>query len=368
MTLEYAYYTLMVTALGVMVAQLFFKPVRIEHILTAIFSGSLVMVALQVLTTGHGSAYQYVFALGTCATCNLVWLISRALFRGSHAISAQHYLLAAAIALLVFTNRSVELMVFIDWINAEKVGWIKRAIAEITGLLSSAILALSFWESVRGFSAANKVAQKQRLLFATAFFMGVMSCTVVADGILSSDASEQIKPWLVVGSALQITLALFAILLWQHKIRQQHSVLKKHAEVENTAPSTFVKEDQQLLEKIISLMEQEQCYLQHDLKTVKIANALQVSEYKVSRVISSYSSAANVNQLINHYRIEHAKHLLTAEHSQHWSILVISLESGFASLAPFNRAFKASEGCTPNQYRQAQLNDELASNQPSTTG
>jgi AraC-like DNA-binding protein len=34
---------------------------------------------------------------------------------------------------------------------------------------------------------------------------------------------------------------------------------------------------------------------------------------------------------------------------------VVGLESGFASVGPFTRAFKAHTGFTPNQYRQNQL-------------
>jgi AraC-like DNA-binding protein len=33
-------------------------------------------------------------------------------------------------------------------------------------------------------------------------------------------------------------------------------------------------------------------------------------------------------------------------------VLVIGLESGFASVGPFTRAFKQFTGLTPNQYRQ----------------
>jgi hypothetical protein len=37
------------------------------------------------------------------------------------------------------------------------------------------------------------------------------------------------------------------------------------------------------------------------------------------------------------------------------SILEISGRCGFASLGPFNRAFKATMGCTPTAYRAACL-------------
>ena len=123
-------------------------------------------------------------------------------------------------------------------------------------------------------------------------------------------------------------------------------------------------EEEQLFRQITLLMERERRFLQHDLKTIDIANALQVSEYKISRAIRVMSPAANVNQYINGHRVCYAKQLLTSKHSEQWTILVISLESGFASLAPFNRAFKASEGCTPNQYRQRYQNKEFTTRLP----
>ena len=343
-----------------MLAQLCFRPVRVEHILTAIFSGSLAMVALQVLTAQADSPYQYVFALGTCATCNVIWLISRALFRGAESLAIQHYALAASIALLVMISRSLELIESVNWLTADNTGWIKGAVAEITQLLSSTILALAFWEAVRGFKQATKTSQYQRLLFAGSFFAGIFSCTVVAEGILASDVSRQVKPWLVVSSALLITLVTFIILLWQHQSRRHTSNISQISTGTEDLAEPILADDEKVFKQIKQLMEQEQRFLQHDLKTIAIANALQVSEYRISRAIRAMSTAANVNQFINSYRISYAKHLLTSKNSEHWTILVISMESGFASLAPFNRAFKASEGCTPNQYRQRFLNKEIA--------
>jgi AraC-like DNA-binding protein len=43
---------------------------------------------------------------------------------------------------------------------------------------------------------------------------------------------------------------------------------------------------------------------------------------------------------------------LADEDKQKWTVLVVGLESGFASVGPFTRAFKATTGLTPNQYRQ----------------
>ncbi|MFK7864310.1 MAG: hypothetical protein AB8B95_08820 [Pseudohongiellaceae bacterium] len=42
---------------------------------------------------------------------------------------------------------------------------------------------------------------------------------------------------------------------------------------------------------------------------------------------------------------------------QKWPVLVVGLESGFASVGPFTRAIKAKTSFTPNQYRQKMLGE-----------
>lgn len=356
MLLNIAYIVLFFFALAVMLSQLLIKPVKVENILIAILSGSLSMVALQVLTSEPGNPYQYVFALGTCATCNIIWLISRAFFRGSDSLAIKHYLFAAVIAILVFANRTVDLLVSIEWINSYSIDWLKRSISELIQLLSSTTLALAFWESIRGFNRANNLSKWQRSLFAVTFFTGVFSCTVISDGVLSEDARLTVKPWLVVMSAMSILLTTFIIAFWQYRER-----LSKSSNELLTVCDNPLSEDIALFSKIKTLMTHNKLFLQHDLKMIDIANKLNVSEYKISQAVRHCSNAANLNQFINTYRLAHAKQLLTDENKQHWTILVISLESGFASLAPFNRAFKASENCTPSQYRLASRREAVSS-------
>ena len=38
-------------------------------------------------------------------------------------------------------------------------------------------------------------------------------------------------------------------------------------------------------------------------------------------------------------------------------VLQIALDLGYASIAPFNRAFKAATGKTPTEYRKEKLNN-----------
>ena len=88
---------------------------------------------------------------------------------------------------------------------------------------------------------------------------------------------------------------------------------------------------------------------------IDLANELKVSEYKISRAIRHHFAAPNFNHFINSLRIEHAKNLLEQQESQNWTILVIALESGFSSLATFNRVFKAQLGYAPNEHRKSAM-------------
>ena len=60
----------------------------------------------------------------------------------------------------------------------------------------------------------------------------------------------------------------------------------------------------------------------------------------------------NFNQMVNGYRIEEAKRRLVDPALAHLPILTIALDCGFGSIGPFNRAFKADAGMTPQEYRR----------------
>src|SRR5690606_34791394 len=91
-------------------------------------------------------------------------------------------------------------------------------------------------------------------------------------------------------------------------------------------------------------------FLQPNLKLADFAQQLNVPEYKISRVFR-HLHARNFNQYINKLRIQYAAELLADPNHQRWPVLTIGLESGFASVGPFTRAFKAEHGCTPKEYR-----------------
>lgn len=364
--IKLAYFLMLLLALTCMLSMTFFAKKRIEHILFAVFCGSLAMVAVRTLSADLLGPYQYIVGFGACATCNAVWLISIALFRennGKHAgLTGTHYWVAASIASLVIINNSMELMYSLNWLTVASSAWLDRALSEITQMLSSTVLLLTFWEAIRGYPSCDHQGKLQRKIFATSFFSGVFACSVIGRGIVPEHLYEAVFPWLVVCAASAIMLATLTVIILQYKARcsQATPVKIKNKDRDDFEITHVIQECDALIQDIEILMKQKQLYLRPELKIIDVANQLNVPEYRVSRAIRHNTHSPNFNHYVNTYRLSHAKRLLLSEESKTWSILVISMECGFASLAPFNRAFKAQEGCTPNQYRNKQTHDECA--------
>jgi len=111
-------------------------------------------------------------------------------------------------------------------------------------------------------------------------------------------------------------------------------------------------EDIRLGQRLTALLRDEAVYADPDLRISDVAARLGEPEHRVSRCVGAALGFANFNRLINYHRIDLAKHLLAAPHEQR-SILEIALDCGFASIGPFNRAFKAETGMTPRAWRAA---------------
>lgn len=105
--------------------------------------------------------------------------------------------------------------------------------------------------------------------------------------------------------------------------------------------------------KLIKLIEEEQPYLNSDLKLTTLAEEMSVSSNLLSQAINQ-NSEENFSGLINRYRIEHAKELLRRmDPSSDKTIFEIAMDSGFNTKSSFNRNFKEYTSQTPSSYRES---------------
>lgn len=154
---------------------------------------------------------------------------------------------------------------------------------------------------------------------------------------------------------MQVVIALQARVINNQALKQEDDMGTINNDTSNLNENSNQDVEPELIVGITKLINEQQLYLQANLKISDFAQALMVPEYKVSRAIRYHYKAANFNLFINQYRVEYAKKLLINDQAKEWSILSIALESGFSSLATFNRVFKSIVGDIPNEYRKQNI-------------
>ncbi len=84
-----------------------------------------------------------------------------------------------------------------------------------------------------------------------------------------------------------------------------------------------------------------------------LSGQLSVPEHRLRGVINRELGFRNFSTYVNEYRIAAAKAALRDPSRQGVTVLEIAYETGFASLGPFNRAFRAETGQNPTAYRKS---------------
>jgi len=80
-----------------------------------------------------------------------------------------------------------------------------------------------------------------------------------------------------------------------------------------------------------------------------------VPEHRLRAVINQRLGFRNFPTFINSYRIKAAQQVLADPRAARRTILEIAYDSGFASLGPFNKAFRDQTGDSPSEYRRRAL-------------
>lgn len=105
---------------------------------------------------------------------------------------------------------------------------------------------------------------------------------------------------------------------------------------------------------LIKAMES-RAYARTGLTIRQLGEELKTPEHQLRALINSHLGYKNFSTFLNGYRIEEACTRLRDVKEARIPILTIALDAGFASLAPFNRAFRQSVGMTPTEFRREHL-------------
>lgn len=146
-----------------------------------------------------------------------------------------------------------------------------------------------------------------------------------------------------------IILMLLVIYLTSFQLIKNPFFFSRHESIYKR--STLKKEMADALEgKLSMLLEEQKPYLKPRLKLSELAQLLHVTPHQLSQFLNQKKDAS-FNQMINTWRVKHAKDLLQDDKENKKTILAVALESGFSNQANFIRVFKSATGLTPSQYR-----------------
>ena len=125
--------------------------------------------------------------------------------------------------------------------------------------------------------------------------------------------------------------------------------------------------DAALLRRLEHLMSVERAYRREGLTIGSLSAELGVPEYRLRQLINEGLGHRNFNAFLNRYRIDEAKAALADPGQKDVPVLTIAMDTGFQSIGPFNRAFKAATDVTPTEFRRLAA-AKNASGLPEQTG
>lgn len=113
-------------------------------------------------------------------------------------------------------------------------------------------------------------------------------------------------------------------------------------------------DDELVAQRLHHALHRDRIYREGSLSIAALADRLNCPEYRLRRVIRERLGHGHFSSFLNSYRIAEAQTLLSDPARQREPVLAIAMAVGFQSIGPFNRAFKASTGCTPTEFRNRQ--------------
>ena len=271
----------------------------------------------------------------------LLWLFGRSLFDDGFRMRPPDWAMTVLYLVLMLVLRAANLG-FIE----SRPEWV----AYFTNFVSFTMAGHLVWVALAG--RRYDLVESRRTMrpwFAIAL-AGVLGLIVVSE-VLFSRAHDGLV------STLRSGLTLFASgwgLFWLTRLRTE-ALLFQPAPRTVTPESAVSPKDAVLLARLTGLMEDQQVFTEKGLTIGSLAERAGVPEHQLRALINRGLGHRNFAAFLNGYRIALAKEKLSDPELVRVPVLTIAMDAGFASLAPFNRAFRAEEGMTPSEFRERAL-------------
>jgi AraC-like DNA-binding protein len=161
-----------------------------------------------------------------------------------------------------------------------------------------------------------------------------------------------LPPWLSPLHGVLLLALSFAFTLWIASTRQE--LFAPAAEAPQPRADLLTSPELIELERLKTAIANGACF-EPDLTLGALARQINVPEHRLRRLIGKGLGYRNFSAFINDHRVSEAKRRLADPERSREQIVAIAFGLGYASLAPFNRAFRQLTGTTPSEYRSRML-------------
>lgn len=279
--------------------------------------------------------------IGGNALPGVFWLVSLSVFADHVILKRWQYLLASLTLVIPLTLIVGSLLFGVNINQFSMLGLTAKygAMAlELALVFHALIIAVKHWR--------DDLVQQRRYIRG-----GVLSLSAVYIFMVIFASQLLNLQWLMLGVMINLVMAILItgvnFLLFSLKDGSLFVTIE-HSNISQETANTPSKE----LLKITQAMAQEKLYRQEGITIASFAKHLAIHEYKLRQLINGELNYRNFNDFLNFYRIQEVSNNLICEESKTTPVLTLALESGFRSLSSFNKAFKATYGVTPTEYRK----------------
>lgn len=280
-----------------------------------------------------------------------LWLFARAIFEAPWPRPVVLYVCVALIVVAWGIN------VAQDSINPL---WVRTADV-VLQLLKLLVVAHVLWLTIRG-RPDDLIERRRRLRL---FYVGVISIQIIIVLVVELAHGGTLPPgWLQLSNV--IIIAVLTLVLAMPMLRLNHEFFEIQVSPESAATRSSKDDlsvaDGVLRDKLLALMD-DGYFQETGLTIAMLAGKLGYPEHQLRRLINGHLGYRNFPAFLNSYRIAAAKQQLADPERVRTPVLTIALNLGYASLGPFNRAFKEITGMTPREYRRQELGQKTANSE-----
>lgn len=312
----------------------------------------IVAMCFMFLTTGSpelalSSHLAVPLRLFDCLNTVFIWWLGLALFDDDFELGVREWLISGAFALLAIYLR-IHYMGFgvpFDY-----------ALVLVVSLFSFSLMMHLCYIALIG-RKEDLVEQRRRIrvYFVVAVALVAGSSTVAERIAHYVGRFEQDTIWITYFFTLPI--AAWAM-LWLGRLHPEVLIFDTKQPIEKSLADVSDR-DKATYSRLLEVMQQDKVFVRHGFSIGDLATELEIPPHQLRKLINQSMGYRNFSSFLNKYRIAEVKQALSDPDKARTPILTLAMEAGFSSLAPFNRAFRASEGVTPTDFRNQALAKSL---------